>query len=187
MGETVKGDRNPFSKEERVAGCALPSVTLRRELDASDPEAVRAILRATGFFSAAEEDVAIELVQAGLAQGPASGYRFVFAERPGRGVVGYACYGPIPLTRSSYDLYWIAVHPEAQGGGVGRLLLAEVEAAVAGLGGTALYVETSSRPQYAPTRAFYRRAGYREAALLEDFYAPGDGKLVFERRLVPAS
>jgi GNAT superfamily N-acetyltransferase len=163
-----------------------PSVTLRREVDAADIESVRAITRATGFFSAEEISIAVELVEARLHQGAASGYSFLFAERAGQ-VIGYACYGPIPLTASSYDLYWIVVHPEAQGGGIGRLLLAEVEAAVAGLGGTRLYIETSSRPQYAPTRAFYRRAAYREAALLEDFYAPGDGKLVFEKRLASAS
>jgi hypothetical protein len=52
-------------------------------------------------------------------------------------------------------------------------------------GGARLYAETSSRPQYAPTRAFYRAAGFDPAAELPDFYAPGDGKVVFAKLLAP--
>src|SRR5690606_20183234 len=67
--------------------------------------------------------------------------------------------------------------------GVGRALIAATEAAVRDAGGTALYAETSSRDQYAPTRGFYRAAGYAVAAEFPDFYAPGDGKIVFAKRL----
>jgi D-alanine-D-alanine ligase len=155
---------------------------LRDAVTAADAEAVRSLVLGTGFFSAEEVEVAVELVEARLDQGPASGYHFLFAERAGR-VVGYACYGPIALTRASYDLYWIVVEAGHRRGGVGRLLIGAVEATITDLGGGQLYVETSSRPQYAPTRAFYTRMGYREAALFEDFYAPDDGKVVFEKRL----
>jgi hypothetical protein len=47
------------------------------------------------------------------------------------------------------------------------------------LGGTRIYVETSSRAQYEPTRAFYERRAYRKEVVLEDFYAPGDGKVIY--------
>jgi hypothetical protein len=40
-------------------------------------------------------------------------------------------------------------------------------------------VETSSRTAYASTRIFYENCAYRQEALLEDFYAPGDGKVVY--------
>jgi ribosomal protein S18 acetylase RimI-like enzyme len=46
-----------------------------------------------------------------------------------------------------------------------------------------MYAETSGRPQYEPTRAFYERMGYQVAARLKDFYAPGDDKVIFARRL----
>jgi ribosomal protein S18 acetylase RimI-like enzyme len=140
---------------------------------------------ATGFFSAAEIDVAVELVETRLAAGLASGYRFIFAERAGR-LEGYACFGPIPLTRSGFDLYWIVVQPDVQRSGLGRRLMAMAEVATRELGGTAMYVETSSRPQYEPTRSFYRRLGYDHAAEFPDFYAPGDGKVVFVKRLPPS-
>ena len=44
-------------------------------------------------------------------------------------------------------------------------------------------VETSSRDDYAPTRAFYLACGYQIVAELPDFYAPGDGKLIYLRVL----
>jgi hypothetical protein len=46
-----------------------------------------------------------------------------------------------------------------------------------------MFAETSGRPQYAPTRACYERLGYRLSALLKDFYAPGDYKVIYSRRL----
>lgn len=149
-----------------------------------DRAAVRELTIATGFFSDEEVAVAVELVEARLVQGLASGYRFFFAERDGH-LEGYVCYGPIALTRSSFDLYWIAVHPDAQRNGLGRRLMAMAEAAAAALGGTRMYAETSSRRQYEPTRAFYRRLGYRLAAELPDFYAPGDGQAKFAKQLRP--
>lgn len=159
---------------------------LRTAPEAGDVELVRALVSATGFFSEEEAAVAIELVEERLATGPASDYRFLLADDEWR-LVGYTCYGRVPLTRSSYDLYWIVVAPEEQGAGIGRALLAQTESAIAALGGTALYAETSGRLQYAPTRSFYRRCGYREAALFTDFYAPGDDKVVFEKRIDPAA
>ena len=51
-------------------------------------------------------------------------------------------------------------------------------------GGRLAVVETSSREIYDPTRGFYRKMGYPEAARLKDFYAPGDDKVVYIKRLV---
>jgi len=151
-----------------------------------DVAKVRALVAATGFFSAEEIAVAAELVEERLARGPASGYEFRFADAagaPAGALAGYSCFGLIALTQASYDLYWIVVAPATQRSGLGRRLLAATEAAVTALGGRKLYAETSSRPLYAPTRGFYRGCGYREAACFADFYAPGDSKVVFEKRL----
>ncbi len=155
---------------------------LRTTVTADDCEHVRAITRSSGFFTDPEVAVAVELVEERLAKGPASGYQFIFAEADGR-TVGYSCFGPIPCTVSSYDLYWIAVDADVRGRRVGTRLLDESERSVARLGGTRVYVETSSRAQYEPTRRFYERRGYHRAALLEDFYAPGDGKVMYVKVL----
>jgi ribosomal protein S18 acetylase RimI-like enzyme len=166
----------------RIAVAEAPALVLREGAVAADLATVPRLVRATGFFSDEELAIAAELVEERLAKGPVSGYEFLFAER-GADALGYACFGRIPLTQASFDLYWIVVHPQAQGSGIGRLLLSATEQAVAATGGTALYAETSSREQYAPTRAFYRRTGYSVAGEFPDFYAPGDGKVVFAKRL----
>ncbi len=156
----------------------IPALRYRDEVRSTDRQAVRAILQSTGFFHPEEIAVAEELVEERLQRGPASGYHFEFAESGGQ-VAGYTCYGPIACTRESFDLYWIGVHQEHRRAGLGRLLLARAEERIRELGGRRVYVETSSRAQYEPTRRFYLACGYRLEAELEDFYAPGDGKAIF--------
>jgi ribosomal protein S18 acetylase RimI-like enzyme len=144
----------------------------------TDAAALRRLVAATGVFYAEERAVALELLEVRLAQGPKSGYEFIFAER-GAELLGYAAWGKAPLTRRTFDLYWIAVAPGSQGQGLGRALLEAVERAVAARGGGNLYIETSSRSVYARTRRFYREAAYSQVARLRDFYAPGDDKVMF--------
>lgn len=155
-----------------------PRRRLRDEVQPSDEAKVRALVSATGFFSAEECDIAAELVRERLQAGDASGYRFVLLDDDD-GLAGYACYGPIPGTDTSYDLYWIAVRPSKHRQGMGRRLLRLSERCIARDGGTRIYVDTSSREQYAPTRAFYEGCGYHVAAHLADFYRPGDGKVIY--------
>jgi ribosomal protein S18 acetylase RimI-like enzyme len=144
----------------------------------SDIAGLRELVASLDIFTRAERDVALDLLEARLRHGEGSGYFFVLADI-GDELVGYTAWGPVPLTRSSFDLYWIAVHPRYQSLGIGRELLAETERAVAAHGGGRLYIETSSREPYAKTRAFYVRAAYREVARLEHFYAEGDSKIVY--------
>lgn len=158
----------------------------RDEPTPSDAGAVQAIVESTGFFSKDEVAVAVELVGERLARGVDCGYLFLFAERAGE-VIGYTCFGLIPCTVASFDLYWIAVHEAHRGQGVGRELLTRSEQAMAAHGAARIYIETSSRAQYHPTRAFYLRCGYREEARLVDYYAPGDSKIIFVRSIEPAS
>ncbi len=149
----------------------------------ADAALVRELAQESGGFSAGDIEIAVELVQERLARGlAASGYHFLFAEE-GSDPSGYACYGPIPLTTASWDLYWIAVPKNVQGNGVGRRLMAEVERQAKAFGATHIYIDTSGRADYARSQAFYKAAGYRLAANLPDFYAPGDAKLIFAKGL----
>ena len=59
-----------------------------------------------------------------------------------------------------------------------------VEQAIRAAGGRLIYIETSNRGQYAPTRGFYERCGYQLDAVLKDFYGPGDDKCIFVNILV---
>lgn len=153
----------------------------REEVRAADAAAVRDIVASTGFFHDHEIAVAVELVDERLQKGPESGYLFLFAELEGR-TVGYSCYGEVACTTGSYDLYWIAVHEDFRGRGIGGVLLKKTEDLIFRRNGRAIWVETSGREKYLPTRKFYLRSGYKEAALLEGFYADGDDKVVFVKR-----
>lgn len=150
------------------------------------PEDVAAILtisRSVGVFNNEEIAAVDELLHAYLEQGPeSSGYIFVSCRDDGR-VVGFACYGPRPLTSGTFDLYWIATDKAWQGHGVGTALLKYVAEEVRTLGGRLIVVETSGTPAYAPTRRFYETHGYKRAATIADFYAPGDDLVVYVQQL----
>lgn len=153
-----------------------------REPAARDRGPVASVLVSTGFFSDAEVAVALEVFDAAL-QGKDSGYEHLVAESAGR-VIGYVCWGgPIEMTLSSFDLYWIAVDAAARGRGVGHRLLAAAESLAAASGCAQLFAETSGRVDYAPTHSFYESCGYLRAAELADFYAPGDAKVFYVKRL----
>lgn len=157
-------------------------ITFRYEVCLEDRENVRRLVESTGVFSPGEVDVAVELVDDRLKLGQQSDYHFVFAEQEGR-AVGYTCYGRIPLTAFSIDLYWIAVDKTMHGQKIGRALLEKSEELCRQLGGRQIYIETSNRHQYAPTRGFYLRCGYHQEALLKDFYDVGDDKVIYMKEV----
>jgi D-alanine-D-alanine ligase len=159
------------------------SFTVRRQLRAHDVKAVCRIVTENGFFHAFEINIAVELAEESLRRGDASGYHFIFIDDGQGQPVAYACFGEIPCTAGSFDLYWIAVDPAHQRSGLGRRLMTEVEAVVAAQRGRRIYIETSARPLYQPTIRFYQHAGYTLAATLPDFYAPGDAKLIFSKTI----
>jgi len=161
---------------------ARPRYAWREELRPGDEELVRRIVRSTGFFTDEEVDIAVELVAERRSRGAPSGYDFVFAELDGA-TIGYACFGRIAGTESSFDLYWIAVSAELRGQGHGTHVLRAAEQRIARNGGKRIYVETSSREGYAETRGFYERKGYEKAAELPDFYRDGDGKVIYCKAL----
>jgi GNAT superfamily N-acetyltransferase len=161
-------------------------IVFREDVVPNDVPVVRSITESTGFFAAEEVDIAVELVEERLAKGLRSGYHFIFAEQDGV-PVGYTSYGPIACTTESFDLFWIVVDARFRGKGLGTTLLERSEAAIAALGGSRVYVETSARPLYEPTRGFYLARGYRLIAEMEDFYAPGDAKDVFLKVLPRAA
>ncbi|HPP53789.1 MAG TPA: GNAT family N-acetyltransferase, partial [Thermoguttaceae bacterium] len=167
---------------DRETSLLPPGYQFRDQPRPEDRQAVREIVRSTGFFNPAEIEVADELVRERLQAGPASGYYFLFLEHQGQ-VIGYGCYGPIAATAGSFDLYWIAVHRQRQGRGLGRAILQECERRIQQAGGQRIYIETSGRAQYEPTRQFYQRCGYQCEARLKDFYAPGDDKLIYVKLL----
>jgi ribosomal protein S18 acetylase RimI-like enzyme len=169
---------------ENLAVTEPITLLFRYEPSETDITAIRDIVTSTGFFNAEEIAIAVELIEERLKRGEKSGYHFVFAQTREGYVAGYACYGPISGTKSSFDLYWIAVRAGERGKGLGGALMEKAERAMADMGAVRVYAETSSRAQYEPTRAFYEKQGYVPEAVLENFYADGDGKVVFVKKIL---
>ncbi len=159
----------------------MENYKLRTEPNINDLSAVRNILQSSGFFRPDEVDVAVELVQERLEKGAESGYEFIFMDIDDR-TVAYVCYGLIPCSLISYDLYWIGTHQDYRNKGLGKIILKETEESVRKLNGKAIYIETSSKEMYLPTQKFYVNNNYELKFIYEDFYDIGDSKFVYVKR-----
>jgi ribosomal protein S18 acetylase RimI-like enzyme len=148
-----------------------------RAVCAADRDALAALLAADGSFRADERAVALQLIDGALAGDP--DYRVRVALAADARVVGYVCYGPTPMTRATYDLYWIVVAPAARGRGLGRRLIEQLEAEIRGAGGGQVRIETSPAPVHAAARALYARLGYPQVAELAGFYSEDESLLVY--------
>lgn len=141
---------------------------------------LESLVRGTGLFREAEIRTAIELLDEAL-DGD-DDYRFLGAF-DGDELVGYACFGPTPDTLGTFDLYWIAVERSRQGTGVGTQLVSAIEQQLSADGGRLIVVETSSRAEYEPTRAFYEARGYSRTATIAGYYAPSDDLVIYVKDL----
>lgn len=126
------------------------------------------LLGQTPEFDEADQTVALELIDLGLAG--STDYRFWIDESDGATVRGYICYGATPMTRGTFDLYWVAVHPAHRGAGVGRILVRHMEEEIKKEGARLIRVETEGNAEYAATRLFYERIGYEVVARIKHFY-----------------
>ena len=149
----------------------------------ADGPQIKDITARAGVFSQEEIDCVAVIWDEYITEGPAiCGYTFL-VHRSGDRVLGFSCYGPRDLTDGVFDLYWIAVDPNARRKGVGYELLRASEAAVGQIGGRILIAETSGTADYESTRKFYTSTGYAMEATIKDFYSPGDDLAIFVKRL----
>ena len=155
---------------------------LVRPMAQADRAVIAELVVSVENFNQAEIDCALELIDIYLNTKSQADYHVVVAEDARSRVHAYACWGPVPLTKGTYDLYWIATHPDSRGFGYGRALMAYVESKVLENKGRLLAIETSSKESYVATVEFYRRLGFEEAFCIRDFYDVGDDKLVFVKR-----
>lgn len=148
-------------------------------------EPIRALLIETGAFRPDEIAVALELIDDALARNGALSPEdyHIFVALDGNDVLGYVCFGKTPMTLSTFDLYWIAVSPRAQGKGVGKALFDFACQAARAMGGALLVIETASQPKYEATRKFYEKIGCALEARIKNFYSVGDDKLIYTKAL----
>jgi ribosomal protein S18 acetylase RimI-like enzyme len=154
-----------------------------RPIESKDRDTLTQIVKLVGNFSKEEIRVAIELIDDAISEYSSADYIICVLEDEKGEVQGYGCYGLTPLTESTYDLYWMAVHPAVQGKGYGRAIIRFVEQDVRERGGRLLVLETSSQENYTRTRHIYEKNGYELISRIRDFYKPGDDKLIYVKYL----
>src|SRR5262245_47497806 len=159
-----------------------------RSLSPRDRAQLIDILSQGAGFRSAEVACAIELLDAALAPSDGDNYEARVAVDDVAGasserVLGYACFGPTPMTEATYDLYWLAVADGARGRGIGGALFAAVEQELKQREARIVRVETSSLEGQGGARRFYEKVGFRLSGAIADFYRQGDDLLVFAKAL----
>ena len=158
------------------------TISIRQMIETDKPVLMK-ILQNTPEFKPSEVVVAEEVIDSYLRDPHGSGYYALVAEQDSA-TAGYICYGPTPLTEGTWDIYWMAVSAEKQGRGIGGALMAHAEDKIGEAQGRLIVIETSSQPEYEKTRHFHLSHGYQVIGRIPDFYAPGDDKLILQKRLM---
>jgi ribosomal protein S18 acetylase RimI-like enzyme len=136
----------------------------------------------TGVFKPMEIQALQEVLDDFHSQANKEGHQSVAYEQDGH-LAGFAYFAPAAMTHRTWYLWWIVVNKQIQARGIGGHLLRHVEDTIARLQGRLLLIETSSLPNYDLTRRFYVKHGYKQAAVLHDFYADGDDMVVYSKRI----
>lgn len=140
------------------------------------------IARATGMFSPAEVDSLREVYDDFFDDNCEDGDQCLTLLEDGK-ITGFTYFGPDNIAVGSWELWWIVVDKSVQGTGRGGQLLREAEKRAFEAQGRLMFIDTSSLPRYEPTRRFYLKHSYEQEAVLREYYAPGDDKVIYRRVL----
>ena len=149
-----------------------------RPLTRDDLDRVGFLAESNGMFPA---DMLDGMVMPFLKE-PSGDHRWLVFDQ--ERVDGVAYYVPEALTEGTWNLLMIAVDSDRHGQGIGTALMRFVERQLADQGQRILLVETSGKPEFEHTRAFYTMLGYEREERIRDFYAAGDDQIVFRKALL---
>ncbi len=158
-------------------------MTKVRPLVQKDRARLLSIMIKTHSFTSAEIDVAMELIDSVLKDPSQKDYHADCLVDDQDQAIGYICYGPVPMTEGTFDLYWIAVDPDFQAKGAGSKLLSFLEGVLKTKGGRLILADTSTVPHYDKTQRFYVKNGFKEVARIPDYYRPGNDRVTFCKKL----
>lgn len=146
-----------------------------------DTNALLALAEATGLFKSNQIEELAQMLNQHLGdKADSEGVWFTDYDRE---PVGVAYVAPERMTKGTWNLYLIAIHPNWQRQGRGAVLLGHVEQMLAENGERILLVETSGLEEFEYVRAFYRKNGYEEEARIREFYKAGEDKIIFRKVL----
>ena len=148
-----------------------------RPTNAADFDALIDLAIASGLFAPDQTDVLADMLRS-------PGDQDVwFSDVHGTSPVGVAYLAPEKMTNGTWNLYWIAVHPDHQRNGRGTAMLGHVQQWLTNKGQRLLLVETSGDDDFDYVRKFYANNGFEAEARIRDFYEAGVDKIVFRKSL----
>lgn len=106
-------------------------------------------------------------------------FTFLIDEKPV--AIGYCI--PEKLTEGTYNLLAIGVSQNAQRKGVASAMMEYIEHQLKQNNGRLLLVETSSDDAQIAARKLYQKIGYKQVAVIDDFWKEGEDKIVFLKQL----
>jgi GNAT superfamily N-acetyltransferase len=148
---------------------------ISKGIEKEDRKNIEEILRSTDFFYEFEIQTALEIADETISDGMEESGYFWMKVTDEDGVVAFANYGK--------NEFSIVVHQNSRNKKLGSVLLKAIEDDVRKAGGKILWIETSGRPLYASTEAFYIHNGYKLHASLKNFYGPDDPKQIYAKVL----
>ncbi len=137
------------------------------------------LLEAITIFTEDEVEVVNELLDTYLFNENQKDYLFFATREYDDSLSSFICYGPTPMTKNTFDLYWLGTHPNQRGKGLAHGLIRHMKNYMNEQKARLIRVETSSKELYAETQAFYDRLKFKEAARITDFYQDGDDLITY--------
>lgn len=146
----------------------------------TDFDALIAIATASGLFEPDQTELLSKMLQS-----PSEHDVWFTDDDDGNGPVGVAYMAPEKMTHGTWNLYWIALHPNHQRSGRGKAILRHVENWLTARGERLLLVETAGIDEFEYVREFYVNNGFEAEARIRDFYDAAVDKVVFRKVLNP--
>ena len=153
-----------------------------RPIQSKDKPAIMTMLKETKFFRDGEITIAEEVLDDSIVCGIEGEYRSYVSVENNK-TTGWVCFGPTACTIGTFDVFWIVVDPNSQAKGIGTKLMDFATELIKRDNGRLIVVETSGMARYLSTQKFYEKLGYKKEAVLKDFYAPGDDKIIYIKQI----
>jgi len=153
------------------------SISKIRTSESQDLEGIKAVIDATELFPSEYLD---DMFSGD--SNPESEQEF-WLSYDDNSVQAVAYIAPERMTNGTWNLLLLAVHPDRQREGIGRLMMSHVESLLKKMGSRLLIVETSGTDHFVRSRSFYEQIGYEPEARIRDYYDDGDDKITFRKEL----
>lgn len=154
-----------------------------RSIEPEDTPALVALSGRTEMFRP-DELGAVQAMLDGYHSSRSDGHQILAWEEQGK-LLAIVYFAPREFADRVWELLMIGVDAVHQRRGIGSRVLAAVEDAARRADGRLLLIETSSKPEFERAKRFYSKHGYAQVAHVPDYFADGDGKISFTKRLTP--